>query len=82
MSNKPGWRSFERDMRERVCSSGPTLGDLQRSLLAWVFFFPPMIRQWQRSHPLAAIRQGGAGRRQRPRALAINTPLSPETESR
>lgn len=81
MSNKSGWRASRGNVCEQVCSAGPTLSDLQRSLLTWVFFFPSMIRQWQRSHPLAAIRQAGADRRLQLSALAINTLHSPEIES-
>ena len=41
MRNKPGRSSFQRDVRERVCGSGPAPGDLQRSLLAWGWVFSP-----------------------------------------
>lgn len=65
---------------KQVCTSGPTLGDLQRSLLAWVLFPAPIIRQWQCSHPLAAVHHAGVDRGQHLSALAVDTLLSPATK--
>lgn len=58
---------------KQVCTSGLTLGDLQRSLVAWVLFPAPMIRQWQCSHPLAAIHHAGVDKH-------LHTTLSPATK--
>lgn len=63
---------------KQVGTSGLTLGDLQRSLLVWVLFPAPMIRQGQCSHPLAAIHHAGVDKHLS--ALAKDTPLNPATK--